>query len=60
MKASLEAYDYGELHKKHKLKIVKYGYVRDCLRRPVIQFGSLEILGVKDMEEQKGSMVSTY
>jgi hypothetical protein len=28
MKASLVAYDFRELHKKKKLKIVKYGYVR--------------------------------
>jgi hypothetical protein len=30
MKASLVAYDFRELHKKSKLKIVKYGYVRGC------------------------------
>jgi hypothetical protein len=28
MKASLVAYDGRELHKKLKLKIIKYGYVR--------------------------------
>jgi hypothetical protein len=28
MKASLVAYDFRELHKKSKLKIAKYGYVR--------------------------------
>jgi hypothetical protein len=30
MKASLVAYDFRELHKKLKLKAVKYGYVRGC------------------------------
>jgi hypothetical protein len=30
MKASLVAYDFGEIHKKSKLKIVKFGYVRGC------------------------------
>jgi hypothetical protein len=28
MKASLIAYDYGGLHNKSELKIVKYGYVK--------------------------------
>jgi hypothetical protein len=30
MKASLVAYDFRELHKKSKIKIVKYGDVRGC------------------------------
>jgi hypothetical protein len=30
MKASLVAYDFRELHRKSKLKIVKFGYVRGC------------------------------
>jgi hypothetical protein len=30
MKASLVAYDFGELHKKSELKIIKYRYVRGC------------------------------
>jgi hypothetical protein len=30
MKASLVAYDFRELHKKSKIKIVKYGYVGGC------------------------------
>jgi hypothetical protein len=30
MKASLVAYDFGEIHKKSELKIVKFGYVRGC------------------------------
>jgi hypothetical protein len=30
MKASLVAYDFREIHKKSKLKIVKYEYVRGC------------------------------
>jgi hypothetical protein len=30
MKASLVAYDFRELYKKSELKIIKYGYVRDC------------------------------
>jgi hypothetical protein len=46
MKASLVAYDYGELQKKGELKIVKYGYVRGCPKRPVTQIGLLELLGV--------------
>jgi hypothetical protein len=32
MKASLVAYDGRELHKKSELKIIKYGYVRGCLK----------------------------
>jgi hypothetical protein len=47
MKASHVAYDGRELHKKSELKIVKYGHVRGCPRRPATQIGSLEILGVK-------------
>jgi hypothetical protein len=47
MKASLVAYDFRELHKKSELKIVKYGYLRGCTKRPTTQFGLLEILGVK-------------
>jgi hypothetical protein len=30
MKASLVNYDFRELHKKSKIKIVKYGYVKGC------------------------------
>jgi hypothetical protein len=30
MKASVVAYDFRELDKKSKLKIVKYGYVKGC------------------------------
>jgi hypothetical protein len=45
MKASLVAYEYGELHKKSGLKLVKYGHVRGCPKRPATQVGSLEILG---------------
>jgi hypothetical protein len=47
MKASLVAYDYMELHKKSKLKIVKYWYVKGYPKKPTIQ--SMEILGVKRM-----------
>jgi hypothetical protein len=47
MKASNEAYDCGELHKKFELKIVKYGYVGGCPKRLATQIGSLEILGIK-------------
>jgi hypothetical protein len=32
MKASLIAYDFRELYKKSELRIVKYGYVRACLK----------------------------
>jgi hypothetical protein len=46
MKASVIAYDCGELHKKLELKIVKYGHVRGCPKRPVTQIGLLELLGV--------------
>jgi hypothetical protein len=35
MKASLVAYDFGELYKKTELEIVKHGYVRGCPTRPV-------------------------
>jgi hypothetical protein len=30
LKASLVAYDFRELHKKSKLKIIKHGYVKGC------------------------------
>jgi hypothetical protein len=30
MKASLVAYDFRELYKKPKLKIVKFGYIKGC------------------------------
>jgi hypothetical protein len=30
MKASLGAYDFGELHKKLELKIAKIEYIRGC------------------------------
>jgi hypothetical protein len=48
MKASLIAYNCGELHKKSKLKMVKYGYVRGYPKRLATQFGSLKILEVKN------------
>jgi hypothetical protein len=47
MKASLVAYDFRELHKKSELKIVKYGYVRECPKRPAIQIGLFKILGIQ-------------
>jgi hypothetical protein len=47
MKASLVAYDGRELCKKLEIKIIKYGYVRGCLKRPTTQIGSLKILGIK-------------
>jgi hypothetical protein len=34
MKASLVAYDGKELYKKPDFKIVRYGYVRGCPKRP--------------------------
>jgi hypothetical protein len=33
MKASLVAYDCGELPKKLELRILKYGYVRGCPKK---------------------------
>jgi hypothetical protein len=48
MKAFFVAYDYGELHKKLELKIMKYGYVKGCPKKPATQIGSLKILGVKN------------
>jgi hypothetical protein len=55
MKTSVAAYDYRELHKKPKLKIIKHGYDRGCPKRPAIQIGLLEILGVKvSYLEKKG------
>jgi hypothetical protein len=47
MKASLVTYDGRELHKNLKIKIIKYGYVKDCPKRPTTQIGLIEILGVK-------------
>jgi hypothetical protein len=44
---SFVAYDFRELHKKSKLKIIKYGYVRGYPERSAIQIGLLEILEVK-------------
>jgi hypothetical protein len=32
MKAFLIAYDFIESHKKSELKIIKYGYVKGCLK----------------------------
>jgi hypothetical protein len=32
MKISLAAYDFRELQKKSKLKIIKYGHVIGCLK----------------------------
>jgi hypothetical protein len=32
MKASLVAYDFRELPKKQELRMVKYGYIRGCLK----------------------------
>jgi hypothetical protein len=46
MKAFLVAYDFRGLQKISELKIVKFGYVRGCLKLPVTQIWSLEILGV--------------
>jgi hypothetical protein len=51
MKASLVAYDYGELHRKSELKVVKYVYVRGCPKRPKTQSGSLEILGINSLSQ---------
>jgi hypothetical protein len=47
MKASLVAYDGGELCKNSNLKIIKYGYVRGFPKMPVTQIGLLKILGLK-------------
>jgi hypothetical protein len=47
MKASIVAYDCGELHKNSELKIIKYGYVKGCPNRLATQIGLLEILGIK-------------
>jgi hypothetical protein len=52
MKAFLVAYDYRELHKKSKLKIIKYGYVRSCSKYSATQIGLLEILGVNKEHEK--------
>jgi hypothetical protein len=41
----LVAYDGRELHQKLEIKLVKYGYVRSCPKKPAIHIGSLEILG---------------
>jgi hypothetical protein len=49
MKASLVAYDCGEQHKKSELKIIKYGYIKGCPKRPEIQIGLLEILGISEL-----------
>jgi hypothetical protein len=46
MKAFLVDYDFRGLHKKLKLKIVDYGYVRGCSKRPMTQIGLFKILGV--------------
>jgi hypothetical protein len=46
MKASLVAYNFGDLHKKSKIKIVKIEYVRGCLEWQSTQIWSLKILGV--------------
>jgi hypothetical protein len=37
LKASLVAYDFGELHKNSELKIVKSEYVKGCPKWPTIQ-----------------------
>jgi hypothetical protein len=47
MKTSLVAYDYRESHNKLELKIIKYGSIRGCPKKPATQIGSLKILGVK-------------
>jgi hypothetical protein len=47
MKASLVAYDGRQLHKKSKLKIIKYGYFRGYPKCLATQIGLLKILGVK-------------
>jgi hypothetical protein len=60
MKVSLVAYDGRELYKKHELKTLKYGYVRDCPKSPAIQIGSLEILGVNEIVFLRPSMTTPY
>jgi hypothetical protein len=32
MKASIVAYDFRELYKKSEIKMIKYEYVRGCLK----------------------------
>jgi hypothetical protein len=49
MKASLVVYDFTEIHKKSKLKIVKYGYVIRCPKIPGTELWSLKILRIKDL-----------
>jgi hypothetical protein len=44
MKAFVVAYDWRQLHKMSKIKIVEYGYVRGCPKRPAIQIGLLKKL----------------
>ena len=39
-------YDFRKLHKKLELKIIEYGYVRGCPKKPMIQIGFFKILGV--------------
>jgi hypothetical protein len=50
MKASLVAYDFRELHKKSKIKIIKYGYIRGEPKRQATQIGLLKILGIKAIQ----------
>jgi hypothetical protein len=53
MRASLVAYDGRELHQKSKIKILKYGYVRGCPKRPANKIGSLKILGDNYPSDEK-------
>jgi hypothetical protein len=46
MKAFLVAYDFREKHRNLELKIVKYGYVRDCPEKLATPIMSLKILRV--------------
>jgi hypothetical protein len=41
------AYDFGELHKKLGLKMVKSEYIRGCPKSQSIHIWSLNFLGVK-------------
>jgi hypothetical protein len=46
MKASLVAYEFRNLEEMHKLKIVKYGYIKGSLKWPATHIWLLKILGV--------------
>jgi hypothetical protein len=49
MNESFVTYDFRELLKKSELKIIKYGYIKGCPKRPEIQIGLLEILGISEL-----------